>query len=522
MQEKWIKCCSIIGAHFVTTTLGFLWTYGNIAPYLDSYFHFHCAPGCVDGSSQWILNMYLAGCAPGLFIVGWLMGTIGMKRLGVLSMFVCNAALFASAWTVEMSVVGTTILMGVLNGIGVGTTINMAYVCINSWAPEKSALLSGTITSVPPIIAILQNQIVTAYVNPQNSKPDAREGSNIYFSQREILERVPDAILLLAGISSGMQVIGFLLISNPPSLMSDKKPGLGSVEGSLHDHDTVKEGKNATNGSNELPSPRESSPVMNNIVKNEENICTKYGANDKCGDSFYTSTNFHSNTLDNNLDLEDTRKRSQVIDSNITGTPYSWEISQALQTAAFWAVWLYGAALGYGILLKNNYYKTFGLLYIPDDDFLTLIGSIMPLIEAIFRTLFGILINRNVLTIQDCLVLSLSLNSALFSVFYFAPQAPDRIVYVILIVGLAVSHSQFFLLIVTAVFQMFGPAHFPTLYGILYLAPTLLSLASAVLVTPIVQTLGWFGLFLTCSVLSTFALLFTLGTQFNLNSGAQL
>ena len=496
-DKQWRKYCSLVGAHFATSPLCFLWTYGNLAPYLDSYYRLHCSSGCYSGSSQWILNMFIASIMPGLLVVGWLTKTLGVKWLGGMSALLCGGALFASAKTVQVSALWTTVLLGFVNGFGLGTSLNSALVSINGWAPKNAATFSGSITSVPPVFAIIQNQIVTAYVNPQNLKPDVQDASKTYFSQQDILERVPYAILIIAGITTGIQLIGIILISDPPNPnhVDGNEAGVHRMteETVLKEH-TLQETIYA-------PSHKQAITARINRPYGKDNLA-------------YGSSN-GSQPLENGVsdDFSKAEKPGKKIhDSSCSQPPPSCSISQAIHTAAFWVNSLYLAVVVYGTVLKNGYFKGFGLIYISNDNLMTVLSSLIPFVEAVLRFSCGFILDRNILSMKDCLVLSLSLNSALFAFFYFAPQV-NFLTYAAVVLGLSVSHGQLFVLYTGITFKAFGPENFGYLYGLGFLMASTTILVAAGVVKPILESVGWFWLFITCSAPSTVLLFGTVFTD---------
>ncbi|GFO09920.1 oxalate:formate antiporter [Plakobranchus ocellatus] len=507
-KEKWVKYCSVIGAHFLTASMSFMWTYGNLAPYVDSYVKFSCSPDCADGGTQWILNLWLIGTTPGLFLVDPMVKIVGMKRLVMLSVLLSSLAVLASAWMLHISVIGASLLMGLLNGISVGVPNILSLTFINGWIPERSSIFTATVTSSAPVVAIIQNQIVTAYVNPLNLRPDVQQGSSAFFSQPQILERVPGAILIIAGMTLAVQVVGCVLVENPPVQQSIDKTDAVSQTHSRVVKDTD---KLYDTFCPESVSARVSTPSILNghegLSHCESNSYTHYNM-----DSSKAPETCSHNTCSSKRPAVEVHESNDSKQGESTPVP-SCKPSQALKTRVFWALCFYAGCMGYGVIIKNSFFKVFGLLYIPDDRFLTLLGSLIPLIEAICRVIFGAVLDKNIFNIKDCLVFGLSLCSVLFAFFYFAPQV-NKPVYVILILALSFAQSLFFLLIALCTFVLFGPAHFALLYALVFMAPTTSSVVSALIVTPILQTLGWFWLFMTPSILSALGLGFVMITEF--------
>ncbi|RUS85623.1 hypothetical protein EGW08_006635 [Elysia chlorotica] len=522
-SKHWTKYSSLVGAHFATSPLSFLWCYGNLAPYLDSYYRYRCSHGCSEGSSEWVLNLFVAALSPGLLVVGRLSTRVGLQWLGLVSTFLSGLAIFASAWTAQLSAIGTTVLLGVVNGIGVGVSLNAAMVCVNGWAPKQSALLAGSVTSVPPVLSFLQNQLVTAYVNPHNSKPDVLEASKSFFSQQDILDRVPGGILILAGVTLAAQIIGVLLVRSPPV------PGIGDSS-SPQDGQDGNQDITAGDGRQRGHDTGNKSGTMQPL--NHHHQRNGYGSSDGHRGQCMSTQDNHTplgETLDDQPD--NTLHVENSITNHTTNTPHVkssdhtastgphptlhyLSVSQAIRSAPFWTNSFYLAVLAYGSILKNGFVKLFGLVYIPDDQLLTVLTSLMPLMEAAMRFSFSILLNRGVFSLKSSLLVSLSLNSILFLWFYLAPQVNFG-AYLSLILGLSVPHGQLFVLYTAVTFRVFGPDNFAVVYSLGFLSVSLAVLVAAAAVSPLLDYGGWFWLFFTCSGSSALVLIATVCTDFS-------
>ncbi|RUS80971.1 hypothetical protein EGW08_011246 [Elysia chlorotica] len=377
--------------------------------------------------------------------------------------------------------------MGAVSGLGLGPTVCIGFMYINGWAGKNSGLLIGTATSAPTILSIAQNQIITAYVNPKNLKADTLIGVRAYFSQREILERVPEIILILGCMGLGLQIIGYLLITNPPTA-SD--PTLNGKDNDVEKH--PENGKE--NISQNISDPK-------SLLVNRNEPAKHYDANSIKDDNEKTSAISDREIFQENNQTNHVESHSKY--HNVR----SLKPSETLRSSNFYAMWLYGAAVGFGLILKNNYYKQFGLIYINNDVFLTLVGSLIPVFASATRIILGACIDRDILSIQDCLVMSLAANTFLCAFWFFAPQV-SAILYMVLILALACAHSMVHTIVGTGVSKLFGNEHYFLNYGLVYSSGFLIAIVSALVVSPLREALGWFWLFASCSILGIFSLLY--------------
>ncbi|GFR57571.1 oxalate:formate antiporter [Elysia marginata] len=486
-EEKCMKYCSIVGAHFVTLPLSFVWVYGNLSAYTDSYFRYVCAPQCLHSVSQWTLGLCLAMVCPGTLITKTFADKVGHKRVGVAAAIILNAGIFASAWTVNFSVVWTTVLLGVVMGLMQGVTSAVALQYVSGWAPENAPLFMATTSGFATLCSMLQNQIVTAIVNPHNLKPDAMQGSRIFFSQQDVLARVPTALIVYGAVNLSFQCVGYLLLAPRAEISVPTKPT--HQMGYRDPYGTHVQSKDITSHK----SSEQSEINSDCLDSNKSNTTCKSGNTTTCESDI--------------ADKEDCFHSAETDERQKSLTPY-----QILKTRVFYALFMFGVATMHGLLLKGNYYKQFGLLYIHNDRYLTLVGTLVPVVASFSRFAVGAALNRCLITIKDVIISSLAVNSVLCAFWYIVPQV-DAVLYMFLILGLAVVQSLFYMVLPVASLHVFGPAHFSTNYGLLLLSCTFTGLVSPVVTSAIMNTLHWFWLFGSASLLCLITLLLVVCTE---------
>ncbi|GFN91743.1 oxalate:formate antiporter [Plakobranchus ocellatus] len=504
-RETCVKYCSIVGAHLVMAPFSFIWVYGNLSAYTDSFIRFSCYPRCTDCDSQWILGLYLACICPGVLITKTLEKRLGLKYTGVSAMVLCGLALLGSAWVLPQSVAWTAVLLGIMLGIAVGVVATVTYQIVGGWAPEKFALFMATTTGTPTALSMIENQLITAYVNPQNLKPDANIGPRTFFSQPEILTRVPTAIRVFGALTVGLQLLGYLMITNPPK----------ASPGSLLPNDSNDD------KSNKLENMQENSNAQTSFEASDRETIRRnpksYGSNKE-----YNETSDTSNETPLKSDLMESVQQSALDTVENQGTdapqgktiPKSFKPSETVKTLVFYAVFLYALSILYGLILKSNFYKQFGLLYIHNDRYLTLVGTLIPVVSTVSRIFFGVCLDKGVLSMKDSVILSLALNTILCTFWYFAPQV-HAVLYMALVLGLAAAQGAVFVILPTAARHVFGPDDFSSNYGLLIMTYLVVGILAPVVVTPLLHALGWFWLFASVGFIGVFTLVLVIASKFD-------
>ena len=479
--------------------LSFMWIFGNLSVYMNSFFHFKCYPECLDADIQWILSLYVAGQLPGLFLAKPLIKVFGIRWTGVFAMVVNNAVVLSSAWTLQYSVAWTAVMYGLLMGPTVGIGNIVVVHVVNGWATEWAAILLASSSSFATMLAVVQNQVITAFINRENLEADTKLGPNMYFSQPQILEHVPGAVMVIAAMNFGIQLVGYILISNPPT----------DAQNNSADNFSERTADDISGDTQPLQTPHSKRRAFGHDVK-------MYGGDDVASGT--TSNRPQPITIERDSEGAKKEANSQTgrmkISAAAKDTPISWKPSEMLLSPAFYAVALFGMAIEFGLLLKSNYYKDFAQLYIHDDRYLTLVGTLIPVTSTCSRVLSGAMVDKGFLTLKDVSVFGLSLNCVLCAFWYLVPQV-DAILYMFLALGLAVAQSQFYVVISCASLRLYGPDHLTINYGLVQVSVFLSSFIILFAANPIIHGLGWFWLFAFCGIFSLLILCLTIFTDFD-------
>ena len=84
------------------------------------------------------------------------------------------------------------------------------------WFPHRKGLAMGFVVGGFGGGALVFNYIQTAILNPENVSPASTGPHQHYFTDPDLLSRVPNLLLILSGIYLGMGMIACLLITQPP------------------------------------------------------------------------------------------------------------------------------------------------------------------------------------------------------------------------------------------------------------------------------------------------------------------
>ncbi|CAG0896722.1 unnamed protein product [Darwinula stevensoni] len=233
-----------------------------------------------------------------------------------------NLGVLTTRWSIVQSPWLAFVTYGFMFGLGIGTAYMAPLSCGMRWFPENKGLVNGIIVGGFGLGAFIFNFAHTAYLNPENKVVS----SSGYFTDEDILNRVPSLFLIMGGTYAVIQVIGCLLLKNPPQHFEQEREGIR--------------------------------------VKNHQN----YGTIMEPG----------NNEVDGVIDL-----------LSLSEEDSSLSPSQVLRTRELWMLWLTfffnQQAVGY----ISTMYKPFGQTFISNDRYLSVVGAIAALFNSFGRIFWG-------------------------------------------------------------------------------------------------------------------------------------
>eukprot|EP01017_Pseudomicrothorax_dubius_P003105 TRINITY_DN10362_c0_g1_i1.p1 TRINITY_DN10362_c0_g1~~TRINITY_DN10362_c0_g1_i1.p1 ORF type:complete len:477 (+),score=46.34 TRINITY_DN10362_c0_g1_i1:143-1573(+) len=169
------------------------------------------------------------------------------------------------------------------------------------------------------------------------------------------------------------------------------------------------------------------------------------------------SRNFEYQAVANAADEKDMKELEEKVNRE--------EIRQCIRSRAFWVLFCAGACsttFGYFIVL---HYKLYGLLFINDDHFMSLIGSCMAIANACSRLSFGLLADHiPFIRLYTIIVVSLLGISLIFST---VAELGMRLCYFFIVTTTMFMESGHFVLFPTAIVQVFGAKHGHFIHGLI-------------------------------------------------------
>ena len=476
---------------------GFEHSDGNMAPYIISYTRLYSLDPNREivklSFSTWLC---IHGLSQGLSIIlgGWLIEKIGPRPTATIGAFIVTGSTFLTAGAIKLSFWAVVITYGLLTGVGLGLAYVPPFYSAIQWLPEHTGLAIGLVMMGVGGASFVYIPLQTLFINPQNQEPNYQPDAHLdfyYFTQPDILERVPYMFIVLGIIYGTIQLITIPFIPEyrevaPPSksfcsvvkyVWTVIKPRAMScrVKKAKPDEDVSKkevlELTDKTNSSEGHASPESATPSTNEsespkVTTNLEKVNSEA-------------------TLDSKGQLSDERHSSEMkaVDIKPLELIKRWD---------FYLIWLSEFAVLLSFLCMGSLYKVFGESAKYSDHTLAAVGAVGSLCNCAGRVSWGLLADR--IPCKVVLVIIVGAISAFMYTFYLTPIAGQAFY------GLWVAAVYFCAAGAMSVFPTccsvwYGRKHFSTNYGLLYSSSVLSNIVGVILTTFGGNLWSWGGIF---------------------------
>ncbi|XP_048246409.1 uncharacterized protein LOC124122976 [Haliotis rufescens] len=496
-------CRVTLGGVMVHITLGTVYTFGNLSPYLTSYLRHSTRDNITYSDSVWIYACNLIGHGLSMFLGGVIYRQLGLRPTVLLGSWLMSAGVMLTFFTVQHSFLGVIMTYGIVNGFGVGVAYSLPMACAMKWLPERKGLAGGLVVAGFGGGGFIFNLVQTAFINPGNLPTDLTVNDEKYFTQPEVLERVPWVFVLTGGLYAAIQLVGVLLISEPPQVSTENT--LKSVSPVTEASASLVSGANHTattqlNDDTGLVSGASHTATMQlnddtGLVSGANHMANTQLNDDTglvSGASHTANTQLKDDTGlvpgANNMATTETNENINDVDmSSVDVTPV-----QVLQTRHFYIIWMCFLLNGQGVVFILTLYKDYGQTFIQDDIFLAVTGAFAALLNCLGRLFWGFIGDRfSYNTATACLC---SLTTGILITFHATSLGgkPLYFIYVCLMFGTLAGNFALFSLAVTTAF---GQTHYPINYGFVFTSQAISAPLGAILASHLKTLIGWFGMF---------------------------
>lgn len=511
----------ITGGFLVHLSLGTLYTFGNIAPYVVSYIRNESHPANLrQGTTTWIFAFALMGQGSAMFLGGWMVRKIGPRWTTLIGGWIMSLGVGLTYFTIRVSFWLVLLTYGLLFGVGVGIAYIGPLSSAMKWLPKWKGFANGIVVAGFGLGALIFNVVQTIFVNPDNVSAKKNENGEDYFTDPDLINRVPYLFLILGGSYAMMQLIGSLLLANPPEGYETQDADKTSepyqsgpyreVDDSSFKHRRSSRSTTSSliNARKKLVPPRPSS-----VSISSKRSAAGPELNGFSSDELEPGKAEEDELLKENV--SPAYDRSSNLESSVTST-VSWSRNvvtsltpfQMLKKPSFYMLWFMFMFNGMTVLFTATLYKFFGLGAVTKDDhFLAVVGSVSAICNCVGRIFWGFVADR--VSYKFSLVLISGIMTMFLLTIYGCTEG-GRWLFFIWVCVIFFCIGGNFSVFPTAIARAYGIQYVSVNYGLLFTSQIVAGCAGALLSTVLKTHVGYAVLFFVISAFSGAGLLLAL------------
>eukprot|EP00731_Ephydatia_muelleri_P022628 Em0015g211a len=429
----------LFGGFIVHFSLGTLFAYGNLAPYIASYIRNASHPHTITtGTTSLLYSVAVVGQGLSMVLGGWLDRRIGPRLTTIAGSLIMSGGVMLSYFAIRVSFWFLLFTYGAMFGLGLGLAYVGPLACAIRWLPRWKGFSNGLILSgfgLGAVFAFLQ----TIYINPHNYPPEEEEG---YFTHPDVLSRIPSSFLVFGGVHLVTLMSGALLLSNPPAKgRSRPRPRINNSIEPTSSIDSTLQGSPPPPPSFGVQSVEDDEPGAHLSVSKEYNTSTSGGGGGGGGGLLETE--------------------GQKMYGTSSWTPNvitSLTPRQMVSTRGFCYLWLLLACAGTAVTAVVTLYKYFGQRFIKDDHFLATMGSTSAICNSAGSLILGAFADK--FNYKAGLVCMTAVMSALLLTVY-ASVAAGKGMFFVWVCGLFFCVGGLYALFPTATARSLGQSTLP-------------------------------------------------------------
>merc|ERR1719351_413922 len=162
--------------------------------------------------ADFIVVQSVWGMTQGVFmpLSGYISRLTGNRIAMLLGCMIFSSGAALTYWTLDMGVPWVAVTYGFVSALGQGIALIPTMTIGMRWFPNNKGMAMGIVVGGFGGGAFIFNQIQTAILNPENLAPEGE-----YFTDEQLLQRVPKLMLILGGMYLSIQIIACCLVTEP-------------------------------------------------------------------------------------------------------------------------------------------------------------------------------------------------------------------------------------------------------------------------------------------------------------------
>jgi len=452
LSDKYLSVITVFGGFLLQFTIGGAqYSFGNLTTYLVSYMRFNGSP---DMTYTHFLNVMLTwGLTQGITMPfsGFIISVLGNKVSMILGVSIFSAGCALTNIAIQYDLWLVSITYGCILACGHNIALIPTLTAGMNWFPNHKGLVMGIIVSGYGCGSLFFNAVQTEIVNPNNVNLVGEEEKEKYIIDMDVLNRVPNLLLILAAIYFSLGMLGAILVFHPSSDLMEK-----ILRNDMSTENTI----------------------ISTSLENVRNSAKKDGK---------PISRSNENPM---------KEKLRIIRFVCT------RLNKALRTKAFYLLWVNRLSNVMISDIITGLYKSFGTTFIKNDKFLSLVGTIASVFNCSGRILYGVIMDNS--SYRFAMITLTTLLTILSSTFYLTSLlpmdsmlqlSPAKVFFALWVWLIYLTFPGTYAMQPAVTAQLFGHQDAGKIYPLLFTADIVHNITLLLIKEPLVQKYGYGGIF---------------------------
>eukprot|EP00106_Octopus_bimaculoides_P007644 XP_014775086.1 PREDICTED: uncharacterized protein LOC106872569 isoform X1 [Octopus bimaculoides] len=480
-HRVWKFYLTFFGITLLHLSLGAPFIIGNIIPYVVSYMRLVGKDATLTyDDGIWLVSMGTTAFGLSMMFTSYIENVLGFRKTILFGSLIQSASTLVSYYTIQSSYYYFVITEGFLNSAAGSIPYVVTVSCAMKWMPNRKATATGYVLCTHALSATIFTYASSKYINPENYEENEFVNGEAYFSQKDLLARVPKCFLMLGCVFMVSQLISVCLISNPKEETT-----------------TVIIENEAVNVDGTVQSGEENNPIQDNDMA----IQSENEAND-------VQTQNIPDENEREVRVKSPARTASERESESEEdyfTPF-----QMVKTKQFYLLWLLTFILSMQYTTIVGVYKVYGLTFISDDNFLTVLGSACAVGNAVAKMSWGLICDK--LLFKDSTIL-LCLSVALLYLLLNVSSMVGRYFYFFIALLTYVVPGGIYVVMPFIISKSYGIKYYASNCGTVYTSLIISGLLNPFILKGMQHFFGWNWTFFFFEVIGFIGLILTVMFQ---------
>ncbi|XP_036361937.1 uncharacterized protein LOC115215453 isoform X2 [Octopus sinensis] len=453
----------------------------NIIPYVVSYMRLVGKDATLTyNDGIWLTSMGTTGFGLSMIFTTYIEKVLGFRKTILFGSLIQSGSTLLSYYTIQSSYYSFVITEGFLNGAGGSIPYVVTVSCAMKWVPNRKATATGFVLCTHALSATIFTYVSSIYINPDNYQENEVINGEAYFNQKDLLARVPKCFLMLGFVFLVSQLISICMISNPKEetttiVIQNDAANVDDTEGS------GKENKSFQDNDVAIQLQNEANDIQTQNIQDENK----------------------KEMMDKSPIGTASEKESEPEEDYFT--PF-----QMVKTKQFYSLWLLTFILSMQYTTIVAVYKIYGMTFISDDNFLTILGSVCAVGNAVAKMSWGLICDK--LLFKDSTIL-LCLSVSLLYLLLNVSSMVGRYFYFIIALLTYVVPGGIYVVMPYIISKSYGLKYYASNCGTVYSSLVISGLLNPFILKGMQNFFGWNWTFFFFEAISFIGLILTVMFQ---------